>query len=407
MTVFEELKARGLIAQSNDMEGAAELVNSGKAVFYIGFDPTADSLHIGHMMQLIVMRHLVRAGNKAFILCGGGTAMIGDPSGRSDMRPMMTRETIDHNVECFKVQMRNIIDFDKYNVTVVNNSDWLLKLNYLEFLRDFGTMFSVNRMLTFDAMKTRMERGLTFLEFNYMPMQAYDFYHLHETYGVNMECGGDDQWANILAGAELIRRKDGEQAYALTSTLLLKADGTKMGKTSGGAVWIDATKTSPYDFYQYWRNVDDADVINTIKMCTEVPLEEIAEYEHLEGAALNPVKERLAFEVTKLVHGEEEAVKARDAAKNVFSAGAAADMPSTELADGDFADGVITIADLLVKVGIAASKGEARRLVDQGGVSVDDEKVASAVATLDKSRFEGEGVIIRKGKKVFHRAKLA
>ena len=403
MTLFEELKRRGLLAQLTDEKEIEELVNAGKATFYIGFDPTADSLHVGHFMALCLMKRMQMAGNKPIVLIGGGTAMIGDPSGRTDMRKMMTRETIQHNVDCFKKQMSRFIDFSDDKAIIVNNADWLMDLNYVEVLREIGPHFSVNRMLSHECYKQRMERGLSFLEFNYMIMQSYDFYVLYQKYGCNMQFGGDDQWANMLGGTELIRRKLGKDAYAMTITLLLNSEGKKMGKTEKGAVWLDADKTSPYDFYQYWRNVNDADVIKCLKMLTFVPIEEIEKMERtMEGAELNKAKEILAFELTKLVHGEDEANKAQNAAKSVFGkAGVSDDMPTTKIsADNLNDDGCIGLLTLLVKCGLAASNGEARRLVQQGGVSVNDEKVLDpkAFINLDKA------VIIKKGKKVFHKA---
>ncbi|MGI6578377.1 MAG: tyrosine--tRNA ligase [Eubacteriales bacterium] len=408
MTLYDELKARGLVAQTTNEEEISELINNGRAKFYIGFDPTADSLHIGHLMQLIVMRHLQRAGNKPIALLGGGTAMVGDPTGKTDMRKMMTAETIKHNAECFRKQMSKIVDFSEGNAIMVNNADWLLNLNYVEFLRDVGVHFSVNRMLTAECFKSRLERGLSFLEFNYMLMQSYDFFVLNEKYGVNLQCGGDDQWSNILGGIDLIRRKKSETVYGITFTLLLTSDGRKMGKTEKGAVWLDPEKTSPYDFYQYWRNIDDADVINCLKLVTFVPLAEIAKYEKLEGAELNTAKERLAYEVTKLVHGQEEADKALAAAKAIFSSGSAnSDMPETVLSQDDFKDGEIVITELLAKAKLVPSKGEARRLIDQGGISVNDEKVKTVTETFTTEQLSGEGLIIRKGKKVYHRVRLA
>ena len=403
MTLFEELKRRGLLAQLTDEKEIEELVNAGKATFYIGFDPTADSLHVGHFMALCLMKRMQMAGNKPIVLIGGGTAMIGDPSGRTDMRKMMTRETIQHNVDCFKKQMSRFIDFSDDKAVIVNNADWLMDLNYVEVLREIGPHFSVNRMLSHECYKQRMERGLSFLEFNYMIMQSYDFYVLYQKYGCNMQFGGDDQWANMLGGTELIRRKLGKDAYAMTITLLLNSEGKKMGKTEKGAVWLDADKTSPYDFYQYWRNVNDADVIKCLKMLTFVPIEEIEEMERtMEGAELNKAKEILAFELTKLVHGEDEANKAQNAAKSVFGkAGVSDDMPTTKISADDLNDdGCMGLLTLLVKCGLTASNGEARRLVQQGGVSVNDEKVLDpkAFINLDKA------VIIKKGKKVFHKA---
>jgi len=408
MTLYDELKARGLVAQTTNEEEISELINNGKATFYIGFDPTADSLHIGHLMQLITMRHLQRAGNKPIALLGGGTAMVGDPTGKTDMRKMLSAETIQHNAECFRRQMSKIVDFSEGNAIMVNNADWLLNLNYVEFLRDVGVHFSVNRMLTAECFKSRLERGLSFLEFNYMLMQSYDFFVLNQRYGVNLQCGGDDQWSNILGGIDLIRRKTGKTVYGITFTLLLTSDGRKMGKTEKGAVWLDPEKTSPYDFYQYWRNVDDSDVINCLKLVTFVPLEEIAQYEKLEGAELNKAKERLAYEVTKLVHGQEEAEKALAAARAIFSSGtASSDMPETILTGKDLENGAITITDLLAKTKLVPSKGEARRLIDQGGITVNDEKVKSVTETFTAEQLSGDGLIIRKGKKVFHRVRLS
>ena len=407
MGVYEELVARGLIAQVTDEDEIKELVNNGKAVFYIGFDPTADSLHVGHFMALCLMKRLQMAGNKPIALIGGGTAMIGDPSGRTDMRQMMTKETIDHNVECFKKQMSRFIDFSEDKAMLVNNADWLLDLNYVDVLRDVGAHFSVNRMLSAECYKQRMEKGLSFLEFNYMIMQSYDFYALFKKYGCNMQFGGDDQWSNMLGGTELIRRKLGKDAYAMTINLLLNSEGKKMGKTQSGAVWLSAEKTSPYDFYQYWRNVDDGDVIKCIKMLTFLPLEEIAELEKLEGSEINKAKEVLAYELTELVHGKEEADKAQEAARALFGNKSNTDnMPSTQLAAEDFADGEIAILDLLKKCGLIPSNGEGRRLIQQGGVSVDDEKVTDVYAKVPASVFEKGYVIIKKGKKVFHKATL-
>ena len=403
MTLFEELKRRGLLAQLTDEKEIEELVNAGKATFYIGFDPTADSLHVGHFMALCLMKRMQMAGNKPIVLIGGGTAMIGDPSGRTDMRKMMTRETIQHNVDCFKKQMSRFIDFSDDKAVIVNNADWLMDLNYVEVLREIGPHFSVNRMLSHECYKQRMERGLSFLEFNYMIMQSYDFYVLYQKYGCNMQFGGDDQWANMLGGTELIRRKLGKDAYAMTITLLLNSEGKKMGKTEKGAVWLDADKTSPYDFYQYWRNVNDADVIKCLKMLTFVPIEEIEEMERtMEGAELNKAKEILAYELTKLVHGEEEADKAQNAAKSVFgSAGVSDDMPTTKISIDDLnEDGCIGLLTLLVKCGLASSNGEARRLVQQGGVSINDEKILDSKAFINLNK----AVIIKKGKKVFHKA---
>lgn len=402
MTVFEELKRRGLLAQLTDEEEIKELINAGKATFYIGFDPTADSLHVGHFMALCLMKRLQMAGNKPIVLIGGGTAMIGDPSGKTDMRKMMTKETINHNVECFKKQMSHFIDFSDDKAIIVNNGDWLLDLNYVDVLRDVGACFSVNKMLTFECYKQRMERGLTFLEFNYMIMQSYDFYRLFQDYGCNMQFGGDDQWANMLGGTELIRKKLGKDAYAMTITLLLNSEGKKMGKTEKGAVWLDPEKTSPYEFYQYWRNVGDADVIKCLKMLTFVPIEEIEEMEkHMEGAEYNKAKELLAYELTKLVHGKEEADKADAAAKAIFAGGGNSDdMPSTTIATDDLTDGKIGILTLLVKCGLCPSNGEARRLVTQNGIAVNGEKFTDPKGLVDLS----EPVVIKKGKKIFHKA---
>ena len=402
MTVFEELKRRGLLAQLTDEEEIKELINAGKATFYIGFDPTADSLHVGHFMALCLMKRLQMAGNKPIVLIGGGTAMIGDPSGKTDMRKMMTKETINHNVECFKKQMSHFIGFSDDKAIIVNNGDWLLDLNYVDVLRDVGACFSVNKMLTFECYKQRMERGLTFLEFNYMIMQSYDFYRLFQDYGCNMQFGGDDQWANMLGGTELIRKKLGKDAYAMTITLLLNSEGKKMGKTEKGAVWLDPEKTSPYEFYQYWRNVGDADVIKCLKMLTFVPIEEIEEMEkHMEGAEYNKAKELLAYELTKLVHGKEEADKADAAAKAIFAGGGNSDdMPSTTIAAADLTDGKIGILTLLVKCGLCPSNGEARRLVTQNGIAVNGEKFTDPKGLVDLS----EPVVIKKGKKIFHKA---
>lgn len=402
MTLFEELKRRGLLAQLTDEEEIKELINNGKATFYIGFDPTADSLHVGHFMALCLMKRLQMAGNKPIALLGGGTAMIGDPSGKSDMRKMMTKETINHNVECFKKQMSRFIDFSDGKALVVNNGDWLLDLNYVDVLREVGAHFSVNKMLTFECYKQRMERGLTFLEFNYMIMQSYDFYKLYTDYGCNMQFGGDDQWANMLGGTELIRKKLGKDAYAMTITLLLNSEGKKMGKTEKGAVWLDPEKTSPYDFFQYWRNVDDNDVIKCLKMLTFVPIEEIENMEKtMEGAELNKAKEILAYELTKMVHGSEEADKCIKAARDVFSgAGNSENMPTTGINADDLENNQIGILTLLVKTGLASSNGEGRRLVQQGGISVNDNKITDPTTKIDLSNE----VIIKKGKKVFHKA---
>lgn len=403
MGVYEELTERGLIAQVTDEDAVRELVNSGKAVFYIGFDPTADSLHVGHFMALCLMKRLQMAGNKPIALIGGGTGMIGDPSGKSDMRKMLTPETIQHNCECFKKQMSKFIDFSDGKALMVNNADWLLNLNYIDVLREVGACFSVNRMLTFECYKQRMERGLSFLEFNYMIMQSYDFYTLYKKYGCNLQFGGDDQWSNMIGGMELIRRKLSGNANAMTITLLTNSEGKKMGKTEKGAVWLDAEKTSPYEFYQYWRNVGDDDVIKCMKLLTFIPMDEIREYEKLEGAQLNKVKEILAFELTKMIHGEEEAAKAQAAAKALFAGGSDnSNMPTTELSDDDFTDGEITVLDMMLKAGMIKSKGEGRRLIDQGGVSVNDEKVCNVFASLKAEDFDSE-VIVKKGKKMFHK----
>lgn len=403
MGVYEELKERGLIAQVTDEEQIRELVNSGKAVFYIGFDPTADSLHVGHFMALCLMKRLQLAGNKPIALIGGGTGMIGDPSGKSDMRKMLTPETIQHNCDCFKKQMSKFIDFGEDKALMVNNADWLLELNYVNLLREVGACFSVNRMLTFECYKQRMERGLSFLEFNYMIMQSYDFYTLYKKYGCNLQFGGDDQWSNMIGGMELIRRKLGGDANAMTITLLTNSEGKKMGKTEKGAVWLDAEKTSPYEFYQYWRNVGDDDVIKCMKLLTFIPMNEINEYAKLEGAQLNKVKEVLAFELTKMIHGEDEAVKAQEAAKALFAGGADnSNMPTTILTDDDFTDGEITVLDMMLKANMIKSKGEGRRLIDQGGVSVNDEKISGALTALKTADFDKD-VIVKKGKKMFHK----
>ena len=403
MTIFDELKARGLLAQLTDEEEIKELINNGKAVFYIGFDPTADSLHVGHFMALCLMKRLQMAGNRPIALIGGGTGMIGDPSGRSDMRTMMTRETIEHNCECFKKQMSRFIDFSEGKAMMVNNADWLLDLNYIDFLRDVGAHFSVNRMLTAECYKQRMEKGLSFLEFNYMIMQSYDFLALYERYGCNMQFGGDDQWSNMLGGTELIRRKLGKDAYAMTITLLLNSEGKKMGKTQKGAVWLDPNKTSPFEFYQYWRNVADADVLKCLRMLTFLPLEQIDEMDHWEGSQLNQAKEILAYELTKLVHGEEEAEKAQNSARALFTGGSAEEMPEAKLSEEDFLDGKIDILGVLVKAGLTASRSEARRAVEQGGVTVADEKVTDIKTLYAPEQFEGDGLIVRRGKKNFKR----
>ncbi len=401
MELYDELTARGLIAQVTDEEEIKELINNGKATFYIGFDPTADSLHVGHFMALCLMKRLQEAGNKPIALIGGGTAMIGDPSGRTDMRQMMTPETISHNVECFKKQMERFIDFSDNKALLVNNADWLMDLNYMEILREAGPHFSVNRMLTAECYKQRMEKGLTFLEFNYMIMQSFDFYTLFQEYGCNMEFGGDDQWSNMLGGTELIRRKLGKNAYAMTINLLLNSEGKKMGKTQSGAVWLDPAKTSPFDFYQYWRNVSDADVLKCLRMLTFLPLEQINEMDKWEGSQLNEAKEILAFELTKLVHGEEEASKAQEGARALFSSGNAADMPVAELTDSDFENGQIGILKLLVKAGLAPSNAEARRNVEQGGVTIDGEKAADVKAAVKKEQIGEDGIILKRGKKKF------
>ncbi|MBQ5535584.1 MAG: tyrosine--tRNA ligase [Oscillospiraceae bacterium] len=405
MGIYEELQARGLIAQVTNEEEIREMVNAGKATFYIGFDCTADSLTAGHFMALTLMKRLQQAGNKPIALIGGGTTMIGDPSGRTDMRKMLTREDIDHNAECFRRQMEKFIEFGPGKAQMVNNADWLLGLNYIELLREVGTCFSVNNMLRAECYKNRMERGLSFFEFNYMIMQSYDFYYLFQHYGCNMEFGGDDQWSNMLGGTELIRRKLGKDAHAMTITLLTDSNGNKMGKTAGNAVWLDPNKTSPYEFYQYWRNVGDADVMKCIRMLTFLPLEQINEMDKWQGSELNRAKEILAFELTKLVHGEEEANKAQESAKALFgNGGNKENVPTTELSDADFEDGSINVLSLLVRTGLCASRGEARRLVQQGGVVVNDEKVASIDAMFQQEQFTGEGLMIRKGKKVFHKA---
>ena len=401
MQIYDELVARGLIAQTTDEDEIRDLVNNGKAVFYIGFDPTADSLHVGHFMALCLMKRLQMAGNKPIALIGGGTAMIGDPSGRTDMRQMMTKETIQHNVDCFKKQMSKFIDFSEDKALLVNNADWLLDLNYVDVLRDVGACFSVNNMLRAECYKQRMEKGLSFLEFNYMIMQSYDFYALYQKYGCNMQFGGDDQWSNMLGGTELIRRKLGKDAYAMTITLLLNSEGKKMGKTQKGAVWLDPNKTSPFEFYQYWRNVADADVLKCIRMLTFLPLEEIDKMDSWEGAQLNKAKEILAYELTKLVHGEEEAKKAEETAKAIFTSGDAANMAAVKLEDDAFTDGSIDIVSLIHAAGLAATKSEARRVVSQGGASVAGEKVSDIAAKFDKEFFAGDGVVVKKGKKSF------
>ena len=402
MTLYDELVARGLIAQVTDEEEIKDLINNGKATFYIGFDPTADSLHVGHFMALCLMKRLQMAGNKPIALIGGGTAMIGDPSGRTDMRQMMTPETIQHNCDCFKKQMSRFIDFSEGKALMVNNADWLMDLNYIDVLREVGAHFSVNRMLTAECYKQRMEKGLSFLEFNYMIMQSYDFYTLYQKYGCNMEFGGDDQWSNMLGGTELIRRKLGKDAYAMTINLLLNSEGKKMGKTQSGAVWLDPEKTSPFDFFQYWRNVADSDVLKCIRMLTFLPLEEIDAMESWEGAQLNQAKEILAFELTKLVHGEEEANKAREASHALFAGGGdSAHMPTVELSSADFADGDMDILSLLVKTELAPSRSDARRAVEQGGVSVADEKVTDIRTAYNTDSFGADGLVVKRGKKKF------
>ena len=407
MGVYEELVERGLIAQVTDEEHIRELVNNGKAVFYIGFDPTADSLHVGHFMALTLMKRLQQAGNRPIALIGGGTAMIGDPSGRTDMRQMMTKETINHNCECFKKQMSRFIDFGEGKAMMVNNADWLLDLNYIEVLREVGACFSVNRMLNAECYKQRMEKGLSFLEFNYMIMQSYDFYALYQKYGCNLQFGGDDQWSNMIGGMELIRRKLGKEANAMTITLLTNSEGKKMGKTQKGAVWLDAEKTTPYEFYQYWRNVDDSDVIKFMKLLTFIPMSEINEYAKLEGAELNKAKEVLAYSLTELVHGKEEADKAQTAAKALFAGGSDdSNMPTTTVEDADFEDGKVTVLSLMIKAGMIKSNGEGRRLIQQGGISVNDEKITDVFTAVSKDDI-ANGIVVKKGKKVFHKFTLA
>lgn len=407
MQVYDELVARGLIAQVTNEEEIKKMVNEGKAVFYIGFDPTADSLHVGHFMALCLMKRLQMAGNKPIALIGGGTAMIGDPSGRTDMRQMMTVETIQHNVDCFKKQMSRFIDFSDGKALMVNNAEWLLDLNYIEFLREVGPHFSVNNMLRAECYKQRMEKGLSFLEFNYMIMQSYDFYELFQRYGCNMQFGGDDQWSNMLGGTELIRRKLGKDAHAMTITLLLNSEGKKMGKTQSGAVWLDPEKTSPYEFYQYWRNVGDADVLKCLRMLTFLPLEQIDEMDRWEGSQLNQAKEILAYELTKLVHGEEEAGKAQDAAKALFGAGSSSEnIPAFRLAEDDFTDGTIDLISVLQKSGLAATRSEARRNIEQGGVSVDGQQIKDVKAVYSKEQFEGDGLMVKRGKKNFKKVML-
>ena len=417
MTVFDELKARGLLAQLTDEEEIKELINNGKATFYIGFDPTADSLHVGHFMALCLMKRLQMAGNRPIALIGGGTGMIGDPSGRSDLRSMMTTEMIDHNCECFRRQMSRFIEFGdsqedgnqgSSKALMVNNADWLRDLNYIEFIRDIGVHFSVNRMLTAECYRQRMEKGLSFLEFNYMIMQSYDFLKLYENYGCNMQFGGDDQWSNMLGGTELIRRKLGKDAYAMTITLLLNSEGKKMCKTQKGAVWLDPNKTSPFEFYQYWRNVSDADVLKCLRMLTFLPIEQIDEMDRWEGSQLNQAKEILAFELTKMVHGEEEAQKAQESARALFSggAGSGADMPASQLTESDFQDGAIDILGILVKSGLTASRSEARRAVEQGGVTVDDEKIGDIKTQYRPEQLAGDGIVVRRGKKNYRRVTM-
>ena len=406
MKIFEELKARGLLAQLTDEEEIRELINNGKATFYIGFDPTADSLHVGHFMALCLMKRLQMAGNKPIALIGGGTGMIGDPSGRSDMRTMMTPETIQHNCDCFKKQMSRFIDFSEGKALMVNNAEWLMGLNYIEFLREVGPHFSVNNMLRAECYKQRMEKGLSFLEFNYMIMQSYDFYELFQKYGCNMQFGGDDQWSNMLGGTELIRRKLGKDAYAMTITLLLNSEGKKMGKTQKGAVWLDPNKTSPFEFYQYWRNVADADVLKCLRMLTFLPLEQIDEMDKWDGSQLNQAKEILAYELTNLVHGEEEAKKAQESARALFSTGVAADMPTTELTEEDFTEGSIDVISVLCKSGLTASRSEGRRAIEQGGVTVGNDKITDVKAALAKDVFVGDGVVVKRGKKNFRKVIL-
>ena len=403
MGVYEELQARGLIAQVTNEEEIRKMVNEGRAVFYIGFDPTADSLHVGHFMALCLMKRLQMAGNKPIALIGGGTGMVGDPSGRSDMRTMMTVETIQHNCDCFKKQMSRFIDFSEGKAMMVNNAEWLMNLNYIDFLREIGPHFSVNNMLRAECYKQRMEKGLSFLEFNYMLMQSYDFYELFQRYGCNMQFGGDDQWSNMLGGTELIRRKLGKDAHAMTITLLLNSEGKKMGKTQSGAVWLDPNKTTPFEFYQYWRNVGDADVLKCLRMLTFLPLEQIDEMDKWEGSQLNQAKEILAYELTSLVHGEEEAKKAQESARALFAGGAAAEMPTAELSDADFSDGSIDLLSIVQKSGLCASRSEARRNVEQGGVSVDGEIVKDIKSVYTKEQLSGEGIVVKRGKKNFRR----
>ena len=406
MGVYEELQARGLIAQVTNEEEIRKMVNEGKAVFYIGFDPTADSLHVGHFMALCLMKRLQMAGNKPIALIGGGTGMVGDPSGRTDMRTMMTVETIQHNCDCFKKQMSRFIDFSEGKAMMVNNAEWLMNLNYIDFLREIGPHFSVNNMLRAECYKQRMEKGLSFLEFNYMLMQSYDFYELFQRYGCNMQFGGDDQWSNMLGGTELIRRKLGKDAHAMTITLLLNSEGKKMGKTQSGAVWLDPNKTTPFEFYQYWRNVGDADVLKCLRMLTFLPLEQIDEMDKWEGSQLNQAKEILAYELTSLVHGEEEAKKAQESARALFAGGAAAEMPTAELSDADLSDGSIDLLSIVQKSGLCASRSEARRNVEQGGVSVDGNQVKDIKAVFTKDQLAGEGMVVKRGKKNFKKVVL-
>ncbi|MBW7573753.1 tyrosine--tRNA ligase [Caproiciproducens faecalis] len=408
MGVFEELKARGLIAQMTDEEKIQDLLNNHKTTFYIGFDPTADSLHVGHFVQIMVMAHMQRAGHTPIALFGGGTGMVGDPSGKTDMRKMLTKEEIDHNIACFKKQMSGLVDFSEGKAIMANNGDWLLNLNYIEFLRDVGVHFSVNRMLAAECYKQRLERGLSFFELNYMIMQSYDFLELNHRYNCQLELGGDDQWSNIIGGVELLRRKEGKEAYGMTFTLLTTSEGKKMGKTEKGAVWLDPEKTTPFDFYQYWRNIGDADVIKCLKILTFLPMTEINELAKLEGGELNKAKEILAFEVTKLIHGEQEAYKAQEGARALFGTGENTDnMPSTDITAANFVDGEIGVLDLLVLTKLAPSKGEGRRLIDQGGISVDNAKVVSSTEKLSLNHFKKKYVVIKKGKKVFHKVNLA
>lgn len=407
MTLFEELKRRGLIAQCTHEDKIEEMLNNEKVTFYIGFDATADSLHVGHFLQMVVMAHMQKHGHRPIALLGTGTTMIGDPTGKTDMRKMLTVEDINHNAECFKRQMSRFINFDNENALMLRNGDWLLNLNYMQFIRDIGVHFSVNRMLTAECFKTRLEKGLSFLEFNYMLLQSYDFLHLYQTQGCKLELGGDDQWSNILGGVDLVRRVEGEEVYGMTFTLLTTKEGKKMGKTEKGALWLDAEKTSPYEFFQYWRNVDDADVINCLKLLTFIPIEEIEAKEHLTGSELNPLKEQLAYEVTKMVHGEEEAQKALDASRALFTNKANTDdMPTTALTDADFTDGAIGLLDLLCQTGLCGSKGDARRLAQQGGVAINDEKITDGTYKVTKDSFTDGFLVIKKGKKVYHKVTL-